>query len=279
MASDNDGVYVDVGKDDAQWTLDEDGAICKLKKDGKTWANIGKAINRSKSDVQKRFKHIKICMEAAGHDPNVIGESWAEDMRRAGREIPSPDKPSPAKNQTTPLSHAPPSPEVVEIVSLEEPASESVRERGGASKNTHKKKQPQQHERPESPKLTVATKVVKKGGKKFLTFESPMIPLPETSSESSSSSSSSGEETDSEEERAAHKSFIYHEYLSELYPDQKTYMPDKFWTANDCKTLAVIEAKYEALKHKHIQAEFFNATGRMISTEIIKHKLEQGTGK
>ncbi|KAH6649149.1 hypothetical protein BKA67DRAFT_576912 [Truncatella angustata] len=58
-----------------------------------------------------------------------------------------------------------------------------------------------------------------------------------------------------------------------MYPKQKTYRADAFWSEGDCKVLAVIEAKDEALRYKRMQAEFFNATGRMISCEIIKYKM------
>lgn len=83
--------------DNDGWATDEDGAICKLKGDGRTWAEIGASLRRSKSAVRRRFATIRAQVAAAGHDTTDIGEHWAADMRRRGREIPSPERPSPPK--------------------------------------------------------------------------------------------------------------------------------------------------------------------------------------
>lgn len=323
-------------RDNTQWTTDEDGAICKLKKDGKSWAEIGASISRKKSLVQSRFKYIKAQIEAAGCDTDSIGENWADDMRRLGKDIPSPQKPSPQKSsssqvhsprlppvteqpspsrqssppkQTLPpwlsppagrvspskqsyrsLSSAPSttagkgSPSIFNLTGFDEHKREAGRAarqrllaRGGGGEarkqNRNKSASNPPVEGTTTDKFKLSGKIVKQNGKKFL----ELIESSSSSAEDGSSSSSDEEEEfDHEAERQAQKQFLYLEYWSELYPAQKTYQADKFWSKADCKTLAVIEAKDEALKFKRMQAEFFNATGRMLAEDIIKHKMQRG---
>ncbi|KAF2998401.1 hypothetical protein E8E14_003842 [Neopestalotiopsis sp. 37M] len=286
-------------RDNDQWTVDQDGAICKLKKDGLTWAAIATSVGggKGKNQVKQRFHFIRAQVEAAGLDTDSIGENWAEDMRRQGQGIPSPEKPiasppplsSPVavvaeqvdeneqgQHVTSPvpsvLHLAQAFDEFVEVV--EEPAKQSpVHARGGGGKKKKKNK-------PSTPSSSAALqttgqiklsgRVIEKNGVRFAELADP------SSTESSNTDSdSSDSDFDHEAEREEQKRFVYHDYWSELYPDQKTYAADSHWTEGDCKVLAVIEAKDEALKFKRIQAGFFNATGRMISDEIIKFKLQQ----
>ncbi|KAK6062333.1 hypothetical protein SCUP234_07241 [Seiridium cupressi] len=319
----------DIARDNSQWNTDQDGAICKLKKDGMTWANIGESIGRKASHVKRRFQFIKAQIEAAGWDTDSIGENWAEDMRRQGKEIPSPDKPSPAKEspppqlspsmrsspakqspprqtspekRSSPPTHAPPGrqsptkqaspivfpsptrrspsqvfdiPATENITQEADPSKRTVHARGGGGKKQNKKRAsnstPAVDNSPKTGNLKLSGKIIEKNGVKFAELAGPS-----SSEDSSSSSDEDDEEFDHEAEREEQKRFIYHEYWSEIYPNQKTYEPDRFWSEGDCRVLAVIEAKDEALKYKRMQAEFFNATGRMISAEIIQYKMQQG---
>lgn len=118
--------------------------------------------------------------------------------------------------------------------------------------------------------------VTKKGGKKYVTVALPRSSSSSSSTDSSTSSSSSSGEEDAEAERQAQKRYLYLEHWGELYQPRRTYAPDAAWSADDCRVLAVVEARYEALRYHHVQAEFFNATGRMVDVELIRHKLEGG---
>jgi hypothetical protein len=322
----------EISRDNSQWTTDQDGAICKLRKDGMSWAGIGECIGRKKSHVQHRFSFIKSQIEAAGFDTDSIGENWAEDMRQQGKEVPSPGKASPLKqsrhehvvkeipskqpsrpNLPSPiqqcsdpescLSMPPisrqPSPPGCQWSSPRSPgmadfrvpdygqeeelntAERSVRARGGGGKK-HNDKPAVNFTSTGSPRtgsVKLSGRFIEKDGVRFAELAEP--------AKSSSSSSSGGggdtdddagdeEDIDHDTEREEQKRFMYHEYWSEMYPAQKMYKSDKFWSEDDCKVLAVIEAKDKALKYKRIQAEFFNATGRMISDEVIKFKMQQG---
>lgn len=292
-------------RDSDQWTVDQDGAICKLKKDGLTWAAIATSVGggKGKNQVKQRFHFIRAQVEAAGLDTDSIGENWAEDMRRQGQGIPSPEKPiassppPPPPSLSSPVAVAAeqvdeyeqgqqvtsPVPSVLDLAQAfdefvevveEEPAKQSpVHARGGGGKKK-KNNKPSTPSSSAAPKTTgqikLSGRVIEKNGVRFAELADP------SSTESSNTDSDSDDsDFDHEAEREEQRRFVYHDYWSELYPDQKTYAADSHWTEGDCKVLAVIEAKDEALKFKRIQADFFNATGRMISDEIIKFKLQQ----
>jgi hypothetical protein len=49
--------------------------------------------------------------------------------------------------------------------------------------------------------------------------------------------------------------------------------PDAVWTQDDCEVLEWLESKYEENKWLHMQAGFYNWTGRMVIAELIQKKF------
>lgn len=56
----------------------------------------------------------------------------------------------------------------------------------------------------------------------------------------------------------------------------KSLHPDGVWTVADLEVLAEVEQQYRRLKWMHVQAGFYNMTGRMVGAEVIKAKFEEG---
>ena len=81
-------------------------------------------------------------------------------------------------------------------------------------------------------------------------------------------------EDDYEEQRAYSKNHFYRHVLREQYPDRLKIKPDKAFSADDCAILANLEARQHALRYHPLQAEFCNATGRMLPLDFIKAKVE-----
>ena len=50
---------------------------------------------------------------------------------------------------------------------------------------------------------------------------------------------------------------------------------NEIWSKDDCEVLEILEAQYREHKWLHIQAGFFNWTGRMISAELIESKFRE----
>ncbi|KAI0193954.1 hypothetical protein EV127DRAFT_504706 [Xylaria flabelliformis] len=95
----------------------------------------------------------------------------------------------------------------------------------------------------------------------------------ETSDSDSDTSSGDEDDDDPEVEYWAQRRYIYDTLHGEMYPDQKVLHPDRFYSESDCRVLAGLEARYRANKWLHIQADFCNATGRMVEAEILKAKF------
>jgi hypothetical protein len=49
--------------------------------------------------------------------------------------------------------------------------------------------------------------------------------------------------------------------------------PNDIWSKDDCEVLEYLMAKYSEHKWLHMQAGFFNWTGRMITAEVIERKF------
>ncbi|KAF3056533.1 hypothetical protein GL218_06535 [Daldinia childiae] len=64
--------------------------------------------------------------------------------------------------------------------------------------------------------------------------------------------------------------------LSRLYPNQKVFYPDSNFSVQDCRALAIAEARYRGQQYGCIQNEFANLTGRYLDTEVLRAKLAQG---
>lgn len=62
---------------------------------------------------------------------------------------------------------------------------------------------------------------------------------------------------------------------SVLYPSTIFPEPDEYFTQRDCDVLAAIDSKYKQGKFLEMQANFCNATGRMIPLGVIKDKCER----
>jgi hypothetical protein len=51
--------------------------------------------------------------------------------------------------------------------------------------------------------------------------------------------------------------------------------PDLIWTAEDCGLLEDLENNYTRNKWLHMQADFFNWSGRMVDASIIERKFKE----
>ncbi|KAH8664064.1 hypothetical protein BX600DRAFT_436632 [Xylariales sp. PMI_506] len=244
--------------DNQSWDIDDDGALCKLKADGQTWSNIARSLNRSKTECKVRYRLVREATEKAGADPNQLGESWASDIRAQGREVPSPEKPSPVKANAATSKHQHDKQDSKGKMVKQKEEARFIQSRDEQAKNKDKS-------RGRRKKVVVINEAP--------SF-STLMSSPTTTS-SSCYSSEGGGSTDSEEERQEQKRHIYRDIYRALYPATRTYKSDRYWSKDDCEILSAIEAKHEALKWKYIQAEFFNATGRMVASELIKHKLAE----
>lgn len=66
--------------------------------------------------------------------------------------------------------------------------------------------------------------------------------------------------------------YIYEGYQDQQYPGRLRI--NEVWSRDDCEILEYLEGRYREHKWLHMQANFFNLTGRMVPAEIIQQKFK-----
>ncbi|KAI0810646.1 hypothetical protein GGR55DRAFT_118593 [Xylaria sp. FL0064] len=218
-----------------QWTRKEDRLICIMKAKEKSWAEIGKALGRHRRECQYRHRELLAHAKQLGILTKELASIYIDKNKKSNEE--NGDDKSKDKDKDKAKQDGDPNSE--------------AEDKGKKSKDKKDKN--------------------KKGA---------------STSDSSSISENGGEETESEEDEEedeenlaaefwAQRRFLYDTMFGDMYPDQKVLRADRFYSESDCRVLAGIEARYRANKWLHIQADFCNATGRMVAAEILKAKFEE----
>ncbi|PHH81173.1 hypothetical protein CDD80_5 [Ophiocordyceps camponoti-rufipedis] len=95
-----------------------------------------------------------------------------------------------------------------------------------------------------------------------------------------------GEEDDSDDEYDTHihygwpeqarqdSRYLHNHIRRDLYPSEINPEPDEFFGEHDCDVLASVHSRHEQAKWLEMQANFVNATGRMIPLWVFRDKCE-----
>ncbi|KAJ8127809.1 hypothetical protein O1611_g5827 [Lasiodiplodia mahajangana] len=226
-----------------EWTQNEDRIIFMRKSEGKSWAEIGKELERSRRECQQHYRMLRSHAKELGITTDQLAKLYIEDEE----EKTKPEKGSKDKSKN-------------KSKDSDEDKSDKVKKDTTKSDSKSESKQ----------------KNKKNKNKKEASETSASNRDPER--ESDSGSSSSGEEGEEGEEDPtaeywAQRRYLYDTVYGRMYPDQKIIRPDRFYSESDCRVLAGVEAHYRTNKWLYIQADFCNATGRMIEAEILKAKF------
>ncbi|KAI1503567.1 hypothetical protein F5X99DRAFT_406880 [Biscogniauxia marginata] len=274
------------------WTREEDHVIVKMKTEGSTWANIGKELDRGKKEVQRRYKALSSDAEKLGLTVEKLSQIWTEESEgkseKKNKNVKNKD--NSAKDEDDKGDGK----EKGKGNNKSKAKSEKAKKGSGNGKDKSKKADTNKNDNKpadassSSSKKAPTAKTDKKSKSKAK-GKKQAVPAESSSSSSSSSdgdnnkqsssSSSSEEEEDSEAEHWDQQRYLYHEMWAPLYPDQRALRPDANWSADDCRTLAVLEARQRALKWMYLQSDFYNATGRMVDAAILRAKFEEVTGE
>ncbi|KAI0866266.1 hypothetical protein F4860DRAFT_215509 [Xylaria cubensis] len=228
---------VDYSSDTPEWTREEDRIICVRKSQAKSWAEIGKELKRGRRECQQRHRALSSHAKELGITTAQLAKLYIEED----------EDESQSKKSTK---------------DRDERKSKNSNETTDKSKAKHKDKSKDVSNY--NSKTETSSKSKKKKNKKAVS---------ETSDSDSDSSSGGEDDDDPEVEYWAQRRYIYDTLHGEMYPDQKVLRPDRFYSESDCRVLAGLEARYRANKWLHLQADFCNATGRMVEAEILKAKF------
>lgn len=87
--------------------------------------------------------------------------------------------------------------------------------------------------------------------------------------------------SDEFEAQKRHQEHVYAMLTRLPLPEAETERPiepDDHFSPLDCKVLATLDSRHKVTRWLELQAAFFNATGRMVPLELLKHKLGAGEG-
>ena len=217
------------------WTTDQDNQIKSMKADGKSWKDIAAAVGASKKDVQHRFKELNKKDEKVSESEGIDGGDEAGFGDLDG------------------------------IFDESEAGGDS----GNASENNKKKK----HKKcimegcEECGKKTgshgknVGGKEQTDGGSGQVEGENNVDNWREPEQQNSTGQDTNGNSQTNNNQSGNGR-------LARLKPDD-------VWSLEDLEVLEWLESKYNENKWVHLQASFYNWTGRMIDGVWIEKKFKE----
>ncbi|KAG7127555.1 hypothetical protein HYQ45_012521 [Verticillium longisporum] len=254
-----------------KWTASDDAMIIGMKEDGATWAVIGNAISRGKNEVKKRYHEIKVVTANAASTPT---------NKQASVDTTEPEKPQKAKPSKD-----------TEHDEFKDKAEKTCDDEKSNTK-AHTKRRTQSSSK--SPPSTTPTSLS--------AMEAALLASPPSSTTSSSSDGDeAGYDADGfdpyspdprpdpfahERERRRQDRFMQRHLWAALYPRHRTAQDhqdkyagatgfaDRGFSRRDRRLLASLEDRRLGNRWLEMQANFFNATGRMLPLHLIKAKLE-----
>ncbi|KAI1260488.1 hypothetical protein F5Y18DRAFT_254784 [Xylariaceae sp. FL1019] len=269
-----------------EWTTREDRTICLMKAVDSTWAEIGAKLNRGKSECKHRYRSIGLHAKELGLTVERLAKMYLDDIEetkeseKKGKSKAKPKATKKQKVQVTTDTEDEDSDEEYNKRSKKstkkqkEQVTTDTEDEDSDEEYTKRSKKSKDKSRDKSKQKTKSSR--KDTGKKKKTPSTSTISDTSTSSRASYDSPSEEEEED-EYDLAAEiqdsRRYQYDNMFSWMYPDQRRLRADRFYSESDCRVLAGLEARYRANKWLNIQADFCNATGRMVEGEMLKAKF------
>ncbi|TLD27307.1 hypothetical protein PspLS_05316 [Pyricularia sp. CBS 133598] len=235
------------------WTLSKDALLRSMKDGGETWVTIASAISMHKNVCKARWKEL-----------SANGDGGGDKKEEKAKE--KPDEQGKDKNQTNHDDGEAKGAEVAPAALIADttladnnvaPGDATSNDAGNeVSTAVNNKKQKQKK------KTKLSEKVKKIMAEKNIAKATP------GSDDGASSAQSGG----AGHARVATWLGVHGpHYASVQVPDFPT--PGNGWTAEDCAVLGTLERKRRVERWLDLQANFYNATGRMVSIEVLKDKV------
>ncbi|KAK2065648.1 hypothetical protein LY76DRAFT_218262 [Colletotrichum caudatum] len=296
--------------DTGHWTPSEDALIISMKEGAETWASIGKAINRGKNEVKRRWHVVKAnaANSASGGD-NSQRESMVDSKTDQSHKDDT-DKRQKGHADDMPKSRAERKAERKAEQKKNKGNAKSDGKTKGPKKSQAKPKQPNRKaeeeqqpseasEAPSTPKRSSSNSV---GDSPSSSLRNRLSLLRDTTSASSSTSSATsndgedGEDASDSPAKAYHRELVGQERYIRRHVNPTLYPPLSYplmpppnafrppshaekRQRRDDKILASVLSRREATKWLEMQANFYNVTGRMVPLHMIKARCEAEEGR
>ncbi|KAH6987314.1 hypothetical protein BKA56DRAFT_267795 [Ilyonectria sp. MPI-CAGE-AT-0026] len=262
---------------DSRWSISEDYILKGMKESDQpaTWADIGSALNKSKSEVRARWKLIKdqVQPQQPSADDTTEPEPTGDSDQVGGESSPVEGD---GGDDGTDKGKATTSSVTSHRDSNESNANGKGKGKGKQASNTNK-----WHKGTRNDKVASENKQAKAKATKTLQETSKILSGEEASSESSASSSSSSQSSSISQlgygnsEKNDEMRYLQDHIYADLYPAAIHPEPDAYLSKRDCELLAAIDSKQKCSRWLEMQANFFNVTGRMVPLDAIRARCER----
>ncbi|KAH7008008.1 hypothetical protein EDB80DRAFT_423943 [Ilyonectria destructans] len=262
---------------DSGWTISEDYLLKGMKEGDQpaTWADIGSALNKSKSEVRARWKLIKdqVQPQQPSADDTTEPEPTGDSDQAGGEASPVEEDDG---DDGRDKDKAPTSSVTSHGDSNDRNANGKGNGNGKQISNTNK-----WHKGTRNDKVASENKQAKAKATKIHREASKILSGEEASSESSASSSSSSQSSSISQlgygnsEKNDEMRYLQDHIYADLYPAAIHPEPDAYLSKRDCELLAAIDSKQKRSRWLEMQANFFNVTGRMVPLDAIRARCER----
>jgi hypothetical protein len=236
------------------WTAAQDAKITEMKADNKSWKEIALEVGASKTDVLHRFKELK--KEGGGDKKADDGkEGTAEDPFIVGCEDLFTTEMSGGngygdKNET--------------------PRAQEQSKSNNGSKNGHQEKG---HKRQNNVVSNWDFTATADGN----WIQQPQSPPKQNQKQYTPQNQYQSPPNQNQKQYTPQTQYQppNQNYEQGYGQNWRGLRADAIWTLADCECLEQLEQRYRVNKWLHLQADFYNWTGRMVSAELIEQKFRE----
>jgi hypothetical protein len=258
---------------DPNWSLSEDCRLRSMKEAGETWKFITTSLCKTKTDVRARWKVLQ--SQSSASEPTTETDSNnATTEEETGDAVTEAETEENETNEDEDEGNE----DDEDKDSYENDEDEDKDEYGDNDddgyeddddgeeesisnvKDSALANNNKWHKGPRNDKVAIENKWAKARAKA------------KTSAESSVSSSCLGY---GDPEKEKQRRYLQDHIYKEMYPAEIHPKPDAYLGKRDCDILASIDSKYKKSRWLEMQANFYNATGRMIPLEAIRARCER----
>lgn len=257
-------VFEETNTSDTNWTDVQDDIIKAMKSENRPWKEIASVVGSTKKKVQNRFKALQAMIQDHEKDKNKMKSSAAEGLGISEIEVPTfefgklvLDEDSGVDDRGVNRNGAP-------FCTLSGHDGYGGDMKKSKKEDTKKKKKKDWTDKEEngsdwckiSPPGLSPTGISPVGS-----FDMPPIP------KQAPSYGRPFVQSDSPPPQIGH--------FSRAQMVNPHLRPDLIWSTEDCHLLEDLENNYTRNKWLHMQADFFNWSGRMVDASIIERKFKE----
>jgi hypothetical protein len=227
------------------WSASLDALLVAMKEGDETWADISRALCKSKKEVKARYK------ELAASDSSQSPTRDAASQERIAKKTKSAEKKA---------------------------RMDKAKAREKESKRGKPKRDGQKETARETAQTLFAVRQKQTGniaGGGTLDLDSRSKRSLVTVPPARNPNRPVDDDSDSD---IAQRDYLQ-KIREEIYPAYLSFEPDPYLTEQDCRVLATVHSKMQRSRWLEMQANFCNATGVMIPIEFLKQKTEEAEAK